>query len=79
MEIESRKDKDHFFESLGGWNQDDGLGRKFINKERKLRKKEEKEARLVLKKQRQENNQMVNLNNELLKKPNYLKLPSGAE
>ena len=52
MEIESRKDKDLFFESLGGWNADDGLGKKGQVKERKLRKKEEKEARLYLKKQR---------------------------
>ena len=27
LEIESRKDKDQFFDSLGGWNQDDKLGK----------------------------------------------------
>jgi len=27
MEIESRKDKDAFFDSLGGWNNDDQLGK----------------------------------------------------
>ena len=28
MEIESRKDRDAFFDSLGGWNEDDKLGSK---------------------------------------------------
>lgn len=27
VEIESRKDKDGFFDSLGGWNNDDKLGK----------------------------------------------------
>ena len=53
IDIESRKDKDAFFDSLAGWNADDKLGRKQQAFERKLRKKEEKEARMALRKQRQ--------------------------
>ena len=45
MEIESRKDRDAFFDSLGGWNNDDRLGKNAQAKERKRRKKEEREAR----------------------------------
>ena len=43
VEIESRKDRDAFFESLGGWNNDDNLGKAAQAKERKKRKKEERE------------------------------------
>ena len=52
MEIESRKDRDAFFDSLGGWNNDDKLGKNAQAKERKRRKKEEREARNQLKKER---------------------------
>ena len=45
LEIQSRKDKDRFFNSLGGWNADDKIGKKQQAEERKKRKKEEKEAR----------------------------------
>ena len=50
LEIESRKDKDQFFDSLGGWNSDDKIGKKQAMLDRKRRKREEKEARNALKK-----------------------------
>lgn len=53
VEIESRKDKDVWFDSLAGWNADDKLGNKKQALERKLRKKDEVTVRLALKKQRQ--------------------------
>ena len=49
MEIESRKDKDAFFDSLGGWNSNDKMGKKQAAIERRKRKREEKEVRIALK------------------------------
>ena len=43
VEIESRKDRDAFFDSLGGWNNDDKIGKNAQVKERKKRKKEERD------------------------------------
>ena len=65
MEIESRKDKDHFFDSLGGWNSDDRIGKKQAKKDAKQRKKDEK----AIRKQRREEFKMINMKNELLEKP----------
>ena len=45
LEIESRKAKDSFFDSLGGWNADDKFSKLQAKKEKKERKREEKEAR----------------------------------
>ena len=55
MDIESRKDKDVWFDSLAGWNADDKLGRKQQAAEKKQRRRDEKEARVALKKQRHHN------------------------
>ena len=71
LEIESRKDRDQFFDSLGGWNSDDKIGKKQAMLERKKRKREEKEARLAMKRQIQHRQefQMINLKNESLARP----------
>ena len=77
IDIESRKDKDAFFDSLAGWNADDKLGRKQQAFERKLRKKEEKEARMALRKQRQ--SALQDKKPELQKLATQENLPTNAE
>jgi len=52
VEIESRKDRDIFFESLGGWNNDDQIGKKTTKQLKKQRRKEEKEARKLHKQEK---------------------------
>ena len=54
IDIESRKDKDAWFDSLAGWNADDKLGKRQQALERKLRKKDESAARLAIKKQQRQ-------------------------
>ena len=69
LEIESRKDKDAFFDSLAGWNWDDQIGKKQLDKAKKLRRKEEKEARAAYKKLLKEQEQQYNSQNNLLQLP----------